>query len=355
MIYHTIKDILSDIETIENRELGLPSLGYSDYYHPVPFLADNFRQLDDMSDGGPLAFIDGGNAELIRSSALSVHFIRTASCTFDRPDGKRRDINRMEYISRARTEMTDDGYSFVAHISGADGTPCSFGPLKMDRENTILGKYPVNINLLGGILRRRAEWDEAFRAAGKMNGGIIVMDGTLQPLYPGESEVIKALTDLCRDRDIALTALAKTSSLMTTTGHSLPAALMLLADENGIDGAWYYTPIVENTNPEHDADIMFVKLHPESRHCFRFEIARGTVESSNLDSVVATVASGSADVSFPGYPYGLIVADELARIPDSEKANLSVLVRSFLDREGALDKLRPLEATADSHDILDSM
>jgi len=86
--------------------------------------------------------------------------------------------------------------------------------------------------------------------------------------------------------------------------------------------------------------MMIVRLHSSAKHCFRFEIFN---EQSLVDfgRVVGILCNASKDISLPGYPYGLIKADKLARVGENERKYL---------------KTRFLSNTDDStiHDVLDN-
>jgi hypothetical protein len=59
----------------------------------------------------------------------------------------------------------------------------------------------------------------------------------------------------------------------------------------------------------------------------------------------------SQDALFPGYPYGLIFADQMARISNEEKKSLKM---SFLLRKENQDVLKYLN-NLNAHEILDNL
>ena len=87
-----------------------------------------------------------------------------------------------------------------------------------------------------------------------------------------------------------------------------------------------------------------VKLHPLSVRAYKLE----TAGVSLMEAATALMAVN--DPSFPGYPYGLVEADFLARITHREQRAMIELLRTRLgnawqSHSGALD----------SHSILDSL
>ena len=110
--------------------------------------------------------------------------------------------------------------------------------------------------------------------------------------------------------------ISKTSTLFTTTGLSLLGAVQGLAEDYDVNGPCCL-PIARVANVLHNAFIYVVKLHESARYVFRFEIygeqARRMSEE-DLCGVTSALASNSKDISFPGYPYGLIDADSFARV-----------------------------------------
>ena len=124
-------------------------------------------------------------------------------------------------------------------------------------------------------------------------------------------------------------ALAKTSSLFTVNGNSPATLLKQLHSKE----TWFYA-ITENT--------ALVKLHPQANHIFRFEGNR---------EILPFLISNSHDALFLGYPYGLILADKLARVSNQEKSNLAA---NFLLRAENRE-IRDYLYSGNTHEILDRL
>ena len=108
---------------------------------------------------------------------------------------------------------------------------------------------------------------------------------------------------------------------------------MVLLNKMGGQGCWTYH--MENKT-------YFVKLHEKAKHVFRFE---GNPE------ILPHLMNNSRDALFLGYPYGLILADQLARVSNEEKNSLRM---NFLLRKENKEIMGYLNAT-NAHEILDRM
>lgn len=132
------------------------------------------------------------------------------------------------------------------------------------------------------------------------------------------------------DGDIApdgCIALQKTVSVLTENGFPLSAILTAA-------GPWC-APLGE---------LHAVKLHERARHVFLVHGA--TKEQLHI------LAHASTDAVFPGYPYGLVLADKLARVSKEEQSSLKITAKAMLKE---LRSVEAAMAASDSHDILDSM
>src|SRR3989344_846368 len=84
------------------------------------------------------------------------------------------------------------------------------------------------------------------------------------------------------------------------------------------------------------------KLRPAAKHVFRFE---GNKE------VLPYLPELSKDALFLGYPYGLILADKLARISHQEQKSLSLQLLLKSDSQMISQYLQ----NANAHEILDTI
>ena len=121
---------------------------------------------------------------------------------------------------------------------------------------------------------------------------------------------------------------------------------------------WYYYPVAEINHPDHSAEMYFVKFHPSSRYTFRFEIEKNRAKElsrKGIEEILGIIASNSVDLRFPGYPYGLVDADYIARIRSDEKETQKALFMSLCDDEEILRFIDENISVEDAHDVLDSL
>ncbi|MEW6617726.1 MAG: hypothetical protein AB1333_04930, partial [Patescibacteria group bacterium] len=130
----------------------------------------------------------------------------------------------------------------------------------------------------------------------------------------------------------------KTTALLCNNGESIITAL----ESFNKKGMWCYYPLF--STHEH-AVLGFVRLHALSKHVFRIEVP--IAKKENIKEYASILASISCDGAFIGYPYGLIVADQLARVSNREKETLQTI---FFNQAG-----KEFSTALNAHDILDRM
>ena len=121
---------------------------------------------------------------------------------------------------------------------------------------------------------------------------------------------------------------------------------------------WYYYPIAESLSPEHEAAIFVVKLSEQSPRVFRYEVNAEQVKSLSSDSmneIFSQLATNSGDLGFPGYPYGLVDADDNARVRHEELETYRVLLLSEISKLGASSRFLDHMQSADSHHVLNAL
>ncbi len=251
---------------------------------------ENYSKIESKF-GKTIAYIDGGQAEIINGGNFCLSFIRVVAVVFD---------------YNVKREIRDEFYIF------ATKNTATIFPLG-DR---IIADFTVEEELtnIPNIARRCAE----LAMANKLEADYKLLDGTLELRHDEEKKHYSE----------GLSALAKSSSLFTASGNSP----IVILNKLGPEGTWKYKL---NTNTS------FVKLHPNAKHLFRFE---GKDCTSYL-------IENSKDALFLGYPYGLILADKLARISNEEKKSLQM---KFLLNNKNKEIMQYLSAQ-NAHEILDSL
>jgi hypothetical protein len=351
---------------LRDISLGAPEFGDA-RYKPVAFDPGHFHTLEDKQPHGALGFVDGGNREILHAPDFSVQLVRVCSVLFR--NGIRATSRRIpelaEFLCLARALPVEDKIVYTAEILPVRRSSAAFLPdpawLTMDSRDDQLatGRFRLDISVVGAAARRFSEWLVLSELIEKEleAGDIAVRDGTLQTAVRNESRAASLAFSAAIRKGAVLAALAKTSQLLTSSGMSLLAAVEELSRRSACgEGRWYYHPLVKNDHPEHRAEIFACRLHPKARHVFRLEILRDQAQGMSepeIAAVIGELAANSRDLSFPGYPYGLVDADETARVRRSEKEALAAILASALAEKGCWNRVQQHLGATDAHEILD--
>jgi len=210
------------------------------------------------------------------------------------------------------------------------------------------GKHRVSISQIGNAIRRFFELETAKNITAELNNNdIILVDGDLKASVTNEIEYLTELYTKAIEKNIAICAISKTSELFTEKGNALVPVL----NEISPQGEWYYFPLVEIENNGHQVDMYIVKLHKSSRYVFKLEIFNKV--KYEAEEVFSLLRKNSKDAVFLGYPYGLIEADNLARISNKEIDFLKTIFFTKLGKDN--EKISQYLNTLNTHQILDSI
>jgi hypothetical protein len=292
----------------------------------LPLDRKNFAPL--AADRRPLtvAFVDGGNAEILTAANLSVHFIRLYATVYE--DNKRSQTFQREFYALITAK---EDFTYAVQTFGTNFTIANFSAAD---ETLTVGVHRATPSAIGDAVRQQAELAFAAETAQQLPAGaIIVRDGDLEPTITGTQERMATLLGIVRERQLVLAGLAKTTTLLTDTGASAAVALHASAPS----GTWLYGA---------GSMTHFVKLHPRSSHVFRLDV----LPPMKATEVAAALAANATDAAFPGYPYGLIEADKFAQVPKHEAGQLRIRLLA----RGRKDLQQHLHAV-DAHDILNAL
>jgi hypothetical protein len=191
------------------------------------------------------------------------------------------------------------------------------------------GNERASVSKIGNMARRFAELELAKTISDRAD--IIVLDGSLKCMVKGEDRYMQSLFE--KANNTIISALAKTSEILSEDGTCI---ISQLADQ---EGTWYY-------NLEDD---VIVKLNKHSHHVFEFSIK----QKDKTKEVLEILADNSNDSVFPGYPYGLIQADKVARVSNEEKNYLLTLIMANAGKKW--NKLETSLNVLNAHEILDNI
>jgi hypothetical protein len=212
--------------------------------------------------------------------------------------------------------------------------------------------------------RRFAEWTYAEKFVSNELGSqdIFIRDGSLQTGYKDEIELAEHLYKTALKKGVYITGLSKTCRLLTASGDSLISVINLIANGKYPNKQWYYHPVYKITKADNQADIYFIKLHKYSQHPFRFDIYLKQAEAledagdeEEIGTIISNVSYISNDLSFPGYPYGLIKVDQMSRIAYKELDSQKLMVISEFEKDIYDNYIRPRLNSVNSHDIINKI
>ncbi|HIH42160.1 TPA: DNA double-strand break repair nuclease NurA [Candidatus Woesearchaeota archaeon] len=373
----------------EAIEFNLPG------YKAVPIFKTNFHAIEQSNkennadDGNKnnnnvitntkIAFIDGGNVELLSAPNFSLQFVRVFACIFQ--DNKRIFSKKKEFyvLAKCINRLNDEGkaeLTYTAEIFNANKEPGKDGKTFIDASDLLFaandetirdGIHNASISAVGEIARKFGELALAKQIVNELGeDGIIVLDGSLQATITNHKKYLEQLYAYAHEKGIVVSALAKTSRLFSNNGNSMAGLLNEISANTQVNGvickniAWYYYPVVEIENDNHKAELFFVKLNKASEYVFRFEIFKDCLAEKKQDSALlagflselfSAIANNSRDLAFPGYPYGLIFADKLARVSNNEKEYLTTMFQAKAGKSWLVIK-KYLNAV-NAHDVLD--
>ena len=142
-------------------------------------------------------------------------------------------------------------------------------------------------------------------------GGMVLVDGDLQPDWRIPSSWLAALLAAAAARGVTLVGVTKHSSLSRGGGAAArPCSSGRPRRRSGPRACWWVP--VARTRPDVGPGLQVVvaRLDPDARFSFRVDLP-GRRRRRRRD-VLGALSALSDDAAFPGYPYPLSVADRLA-------------------------------------------
>lgn len=255
-----------------------------------------------------IAFVDGGNAEILKAPNFSLQFIRLYA-TVHEHDKRVSQVKKEFYALIVASGK--EGLAYDVETFGTDfAVQQSFAA---DDATLRTGMHLATPSAVADAVRTFAEFSLAQEICTTLNAGdVLVRDGDLMPTATHASTYLNELKRAATTRGVLLCGLSKTTTILTDSGNSAAAALQRIAPS----GMWLYQPP--------GSTISFVNLHLKSKHVFRLDVRR----AEDARAIACMLASQATDPVFLGYPYGLIEADQFAQVPGNEAARLRLQVRA---------------------------
>lgn len=331
-----------DSLNIEETDDSMPYFSDKNY-KPFKIEKNNFHKIEEIDSNKQIAFIDGGNVEIIKSASFSLQLIRVFYVIYE--NNKKINSKKHELYILTKTEKKDDKLIYKTELFNNN--------INLNKEDLIFdiddeslrrGIHKVNISRIGETARNFAELKTAELLTDKLNkGDIIVRDGSLQSSVTNENKYFNNLYKKALEKNIIITGLSKSSTLLTDKGNAITELLKKISPKE----EWYYHPVAEISSINHKAEMFFIKLNKNSKHIFRFEILKE--QKNNIKEILSLLKKNSNDPVFAGYPYGLIEADKFARITNDEKEYLKTILISKIGKN--YNKINENNA----HEILDKI
>ena len=305
----------------------------------------DFAEIPDTDRPRRIAFVDGGNATLADAPSFIIGMNRVYYSVF-RGDRRQRPARqpRIEFFSC----MTAGAQRASQHAGAVEKG--AYSARLFARNAADRGRLPPDDHLviqpddakgrgasrdsLLSIPRRMAEWavagsviDSELRA-----GDMLVMDGTLQSRSLRETEFVAPICRRAVEKGVVLCGLAKTSTLVDADNLPLIGRATELAGAAGLGGRRWFVGVCDQATANDKGYTYVAKFHEKSRYVFRFGVLseqhRG-MSGGEVESILASIAANSRDISMPGYPYGAIDADRFAKVRVREAS----MHRNMLDAE----------------------
>ena len=155
---------------------------------------ENHKKIISINTNKSIAFVDGGNLEIIKTPALSLFFNRIYYCIYKK--NKRVDKKRIEFYSL----ITSDEKNISSTCYPKIIKDYSFDPFDKD---LITSHRRLSVSKVGNFIRRLAE----LKTSLEINSDFVVLDGSLDYVHKYEKEIINDFNNIA--------GLSKTISLIT--------------------------------------------------------------------------------------------------------------------------------------------
>ncbi len=222
---------------------------------------------------------------------------------------------------------------------------------------------PVDINLL----RDWAEWSLVESCVLECApGGMVLVDGDLQPDWRIPSGWLAGLLESARARRVTLVGVTKHSSLSRGGAPLLGQLERAAAADFGPRACWW-VPVARTRSEVGPGiqvpgiqvpgiqvpgiQVVVARLDPDARFAFRVDLPAGPTGESP-EPVISALCALADDAAFPGYPYPLSVVDRLAACSTWLRQELWDQIQAGLDQAGVAAEVQE-RAFADRHRLME--
>ena len=331
------------------------------------------KECNAVSKNKTIVFIDGGSAVLLQSPQSILFAVRAAAVFYKnniRIKVARHDIYCLaKAVYRENGKLSYEIEMFQGKYNGREGIlPEEFLKFSVDsrHESLIEGRLDAKLEKTADIASRNAELLLGAGIAAELSeGDVIVFDGTFQNLLQGQETAFERLKQCASEKKAIIIALSKTSSILTLSGRNP----FFLLRQHGPKKEWVYNAGIikeeqdkkqeedkeefnkkahENKEEHEELYAYFLKLNACSAHIFKADSPDAVSEE-----IFSLLSANSNDAVFAGYPFGLIDADQFARISRLEAQSLKAEMMINAGKDWAL--IKDNLAASDAHEILDKI
>lgn len=233
--------------------------------------------------------VDGGSATIVDGATWCISKLKVGTVSYK--NGKR---------------LSENVDSFMLGISKKKNIVSS--KIQPAIEGFRLDSSSASMEDLENASRSVLEWLKIKQiVANAEHGDIILRDGAFNSDDAYEKSLISEVLGLCKQKDVHLIGICKSSRTSAPDGRSLIGMLNEFSAKEFQDKKWLY----------HDGDVSIAKLHENSNFCFKIESSHPIL----LVETLPKICHYTTDPEFIGYPYPLLKADKIARVRDFEKNN----------------------------------
>ena len=358
MTVEPLKSLIKDLGIRLDGQASIDMLfGNND---ALPIKPSNFFEIKPAYTNRKIVFVDGGNGIL---SVSPNHIITINRIYFSMFKGKNRiksKINpRVEFFSYVLVSPSSANrlqYTVKLFPYSNDQRWCL--PDEMHLSGDIQNSSVLQSSQLASMSRKFAEWQTAITAVeSEMNSGdILVLDGTLQTSFKNEKIYADRLYDAATRKGVIVCGLAKTSLLVTESGHPLLARIKEIS--TNVPYPMWCVKVTDHISSDNMGSMFAIQLHKNSKYIYRFEMLRtqySAMTPNDVDMILGSLAANSDDISMLGFPYGAIDADRFAQVRTDELNIYRGMVKLEMNRHSEWRNIMMYDTGLSAHDTLNGV
>jgi hypothetical protein len=286
-------------------------------------------------------FIDGGNNNIFSTPFFNLDLIKISAIFFENGE-KTKTIVKECYLLTEEKNINKK-IKIETTIFNVSNNSTWYEPKFEINENKYHeNKYneKIEISNAAEFFRRMNELfiiDELSKIYQNDKNFTIVLDGSIYEQFKEYNEEKIFLDKLKNEKQII--GFVKTNK---ERDLNLYKKLINLAPKNEI----WFSNLITN-----EKEFYYVKLHKNSKYIFKIEINK-KINFENIKNIIEGLAENSRDCVFQGYPYGLILADKLARVSLNETNYKKTKLLTLINKDYSIEEYLNL---LNSHDKIDSI